>query len=236
MVDWTKEHNQRIFKLTEHFVSDERFVDLVEYLKLRDKGLRKRAFEALDVFILKANGREWRHRTEILDKIYGVAYQDPASNILLTNPLSERFLQPILELWLKREPENQKAMFWDGIYNWNSEALQRLLLLSPGHVAARKSLLDRDIIGFFEHAFHHIDESQILESIETLESHFSMGDALMAGVKEPEEFQGLKEELDFWKIVFEDWKAFSASGHSSFPEWCPDYETKYRWVPKKFYY
>src|SRR4051812_17376250 len=83
-----------------------------EYCVLREKGLRKNAFEALTSFIngAKIQSPDWRR--EFVEWISLFCFHNPSVYDACPAPLKKELIAPTIKEWTLAEPNNPKALRW----------------------------------------------------------------------------------------------------------------------------
>lgn len=207
---------------------------IAEYCRLREKGLRRRAFSALGEFLQSVNSWNPRKARSAAKHILEVHGRLPEAHQFLSQPLLTQFLIPTLEAWVEAEPYCVTGLRWLGILTNNTELLGRALNESPEDVPSRRYLVNIGLSDV-DYATHHLVESQFIGELE--EARKSLRDArkLVVSAPSPEGFEALLGELEHYEALLSDWVAYKTAPDGTFPEWCKSRGRNYSW-PSIFYY
>src|SRR5437764_7410788 len=117
------------------------------YLRLRERGLRKEAFLQLEQF--SAQTRHWgdEKRRQFVHWVMSMKREWSGAYDLLPTPLWKRLIGPILDKWIQDEPENPVPLRWRG----RLEDLRRAIEIEPTEQIARELLVS--------HLLHQVDYS-----------------------------------------------------------------------------
>jgi len=109
-----------------------------KYCLLREKGLRKKAFQDLNNFITFALSWSLEKRFYFVDSLLHVLNESEGVYDLIPQPLDSRIVQPTLSEWIKANPDDPSGYRWiGGEDNWrkalvldNSEQISRVRLIN----------------------------------------------------------------------------------------------------------
>lgn len=112
----------------------------VEYLRLREMGLRGQAFVRLGHFLEDAATWEFERRRGFVDRICSLQRAWPRVVALVPTPLNRGLVLPTLDEWVTREPLNPVPLRWR---MRDDEDLRLAIRLDPQEQIARELLADR---------------------------------------------------------------------------------------------
>lgn len=147
-----------------------------EYCRLRDKGMRKEAFDSLGQFIKKARDWPLEDRTTFADWILEVEDHIPDldQDEVIPKDLQSSLLNPTIKEWALAEPENPAPWRWMD----TQKSLKRAVRLSEQETIARRRLarayLDRTEFNSRDlpqqyHGDPHADYKRLVDARELLE-------------------------------------------------------------------
>ncbi len=207
---------------------------LGEYCRLREKGMRREAFRALDAFLTLAN--EWDVTTarEITQKILELNARTPHAHQFLSQPLITRFVKPTLENWLTEDHRSQIALRWLGILNRNCELLWKALALKPEDTPVRHLLANR-LLDYVDFVTHHVGESVLCGDLEEAKTELANARSVVEAAPDPELFVRLLIDVKKFETLLQHWESYMASPSGTFPEWCMQQGYSHRFG-KAYYY
>ena len=112
----------------------------VQYLRLREKGLRPQAFSILARFIGLASRWVFEHRRDVVHRLMTVHHEYPDVCELLPTPLYRGLIIPTLDEWADGEPENPVPFRWRA-RDW--EDLRHAARLDPNEIISAEKLMGR---------------------------------------------------------------------------------------------
>lgn len=227
---WNRANFEGLAQLSAELRQDERLKELALYCELREKGRRTEALAAQDRFIAETLGREVAVQREIALLVLSAHARTPAAHQLLTHPLRERLVRPVLLAWHEAEPGNATALGEIGLLDRNAALLERALRLDPAADRVRAGLISLQL-GFVDHAMHHVSESIVLEPVAEVGAALDSVAQLLQAAVEPDSprLQELASEMAELRRLFDDWVAYQAEGSGTFPEWCQRHQRTHRW-------
>ncbi|WP_257459948.1 hypothetical protein [Archangium lipolyticum] len=200
-----------------------------EFARLQSLGLRKKALAMMPAFAEDLAGQEWSRRWEFAWWLYTEALRPRViMDMLAPHSLRQRVLFPTLKeglqdeskacpeayLWLVQHHREDLAVADESPDRLLREGIQRF----PGDGRLRRALADR-LLGYVEHATHHLDESAYLgnpaEDLELLREARELLDGKKAENGE------LLAEIEQAESLVRAWRRWSSEGRSGdFPAWC----------------
>ncbi len=208
----------------------ESWSDYGTYCELRAAGLRSWALKELDAFLRKTDLWPFEGRQSFVlwlcERMSAGA--DPRSGAL-PYPLFSRLLRPTLMEWSQVEPKNPRPHRWLGMflrYGSPTEAdeilgeisLRRAIALDPDEHPARVWPA-RDLLSRLSHSTHDLPEVYLGDPIVDL-TRAAEVDRLAGAVRDEQERQALREEVDRYRQLAANWTAFLADGGQDFERWC----------------
>ncbi len=231
---WNKVNFESLLQLAEALSSDERLSSLAEYCRCRERGLRREAFTALEQFLAAASHWESSDARRICQTVLELHARTPEAHQFLTQPLSTRFVFPVLEAWVADEPDSQTALRWLGILRRSSTLLQRAIALSPEDVPVRRRLADWHLADV-DHATHHLGEGLLLGSLEAARESIAKARAILDDAPDSTPMADLAGEISKFESMLDDWESYCEMPAGTFPEWCARRNRPYSW-PTIVYY
>jgi hypothetical protein len=158
--------------------------EYVEYLRLRERGLRKDAFRHLAEFITLARSWNAIRQRDLVNRLMLLKHENPRVSDMIPDPLMRELFNPILDRWMASEPTNPVPCRWRG----GKDNLRRAVWLDPNEQIARQLLANR-LLHEVEFAAHELPAGYIGsagEDINKLDEVESLLTCLSAGT--PDEF------------------------------------------------
>ncbi len=235
---WNDKNFQGLLMIAERLEEDKRLKELAGYCRLREQGLRKPAFAALDRFLDETAKWDKKTSREVIDLIYQIQFCAPDVHQFITTPLTKRFLQPGVEAWLKDEPNSREALRWEGFFNEKPEALKKLLAQYPDEISARRMLIKRNCLDVIYYATHLCQINRLLMPISEIEEIIASAKKLISSAPDRTELKDVEAVLTEQISMVEDWKSFSEDCKDEqikFPDWCQENGRTYKWGTIYFY-
>ncbi len=207
---------------------------LAEYCRLREKGLRREAFRALEAFL--AIAKQWDAATAraVTQQILEFNARTPRTHQFLSQPLLTRFVKPTLENWLIEDDRSQIALRWLGILSGQFELLFKALDLKPEDIPVRQKLVNR-LLDYPDFVTHHIGESKLCGDLETAKSELASARSVVKAAPDPAPFAGLLVDVEMLEALLEHWESYIANPVGTFPEWCEEHGYDHKFG-KVYYY
>lgn len=206
-----------------------------EYCLLRDKGLRKQAFLHLNKFLKQTLYWSFEERKCFVIWLYKMNFLKYFSYALCPRSLKEELIQPLLEEWISKEPENTEALLLMArpSNEQSYELYNKVISIEPNNQDARFALAGY-CIDDIEYSTHELpygflgDPDEMLDSVKEAEGHISC-------MEEGDRKECLVHELRKAEQLLRDWITFEAEEGNDFASWCKKKGRHYRWL-KAYYY
>jgi hypothetical protein len=234
MYYWNKSNFEGLQSLAAELAKKDGLTKLADYCRLRDTGLRREAFIALDEFLTTANTWDSDREQDAVEVILSLFVNTSNCHQFLTHPLMARFIDPVLHRWSQQAPESIAPIRWLGILRRDPEHLTRVLANEENDLLIRRMLIEHHLSSV-DYATHHLGESlflgQLEEVLESIEHAASLIEE--APVREP--FFDLDRETRQYGQMLFDWQAYKARPIGTFPEWCAARGREYKWSVPVYY-
>lgn len=160
---WRKGNYEGLLNFAEKIQDDPDLYLYAKYCFLREKGLRKQAFQDLNNFISSALNWPLEKRFHFVDSLLHLLNENEDIYDLIPQPLDSRIVQPTLLEWVKVNPNDPSGYRWLGEEdNW-----RKALLLDNTEQISRIRLIKRLIYcSYF--STHHLPEGYIGNTSEDL--------------------------------------------------------------------
>ncbi len=200
------------------------------YCQLRAMGLRSWALKELDAFLRKTDLWPFEERQSfVLWLCERMSAGADLRSGALPYPLFSHLLRPTLMEWSQVEPKNPRPHRWLGMflrYGSPTEADEilgeisprRAIALDPDEQPARVRLA-RDLLSDLEYSVHHLPEIYLGDPVADLAKASEVG-RLAGAVRDEQERQALREEVDRYRQLAANWTAFLVDGGQDLERWC----------------
>ena len=230
---WNKTNFEGLLAVAESISTEPRWSLFADYCTLREQGLRKQALASLDQLIGQA--KEWStfERRRFVNWIYETHLTRPRVHQLITNPLSQRLLIPVLEEWRHSDTTDATPRRWMGFATGDYAHFSEALTLNPQDDISRYRLVCGNLEDV-DFQCHHLPEYFIGEpndAVRLLEE----ARILSVGFCDPKISPLLLDEFATLNGKVNDWIAFQKTGVDSFSDWCKENGRTYKWL-KAYYY
>jgi len=226
---WNKDNFEGLLDLAneiEKISSD--MEPLGRYCRNRECGLRKEAFGALQEFIEKTKSWDDERAREYCQKILELQAQVPRVHQFLSQPLVQKYIDPVLEQWLNDQPDNPQALRWIGLLDGRTELLFKALAIVPEDMPVRSRLVTIHI-DEADYATHHLDENQFIGDLDETRAALNTARSLLEDAPGNFPKQQLEEELTELESMVLDWCTYQEDPEGTFPEWCAARSRSYAW-------
>ena len=234
MYYWNRDNFQSLLELGTELAKQPDLALLAEYCMLREKGLRKQAFEALNRFLSDAElWSDEQARCNVLVIVQADARM-PAAHQFMASPLLQKLIYPRLEHWLAAAPAAVEPKRWLGLLRRDAELLQQALELDPADVVVRGRLIDFALHSA-DYATHHLDESILLCPVSDVRAAIALARRMIEAAPDVEPFQHYVVEADQYEQMLDDWDEYQLANSGTFPEWCQAKGRSYSWCTRVYY-
>lgn len=235
---WNQPNFEGLLTLATHFETQPGLHALAQYCRMREKGLRREAFSALEQFLAATLSFDTATRRTAAVDIFEANARTHEAHQFLSQPLLSRFLLPTLKAWADEQPSAQVPLRWLGLQLNEQALLVRALALCPADIPVRMRLINH-YLSSADHATHHLDESHFIGNVDYARDELARAQVLISSAAEPERLHHLQTELLEYQNLIADWVAYCESKSKtpcdSFPQWCAEQGRTYHY-PAKFYY
>lgn len=222
---WNRANFEGLAQVARRFAAQPATADLGQHYLLRERGLRKEAFQALESFV--ACARQWTEpdQRDFAQEILELHLARPEIHQLLPSPLLEKLLLPLLKRWRDSEPEDGRPLAWLALLGQPEPELllRQALQLDPASPLARE-LLVRHLLRALDFALHELP-------------HHCLGqpETLLAQIDEALEWASPEQrpEVERRRLLVRDWLEFQERPEGlDFAAWCATRGRKYRWLAR----
>lgn len=209
-----------------------------KFCVLKEKGLRKDSFKALSSFIDEA--KKWSGDKQQNFTCWLFSLFEVSNNIhhLLVHPLEENLLKPILEEWMKINPEDPRPFRWYGLFLQTEKRIEYLnYALELGGSSEQLSLLkliDLHLSSLW-YSFHHISEDMYLGDIEQDSLLIIKTQQLNDKVECQQTRKNNDDEINYYRELLNDWIKFKNEQTQDFVNWCKNKGKDYHWSNVYYY-
>ena len=126
-----KGNDEGLKQLAELYEGRSGFQSYVSYLRLRESGLRKQAFETLAIFIASIKQWDSKLQQKFVDELMHFEAANPSVYDLIPHPLQQEIVLPCLRKWCNDEPDGAIPHRWLGVLLRNYAEYKKALELDP---------------------------------------------------------------------------------------------------------
>ncbi|MBD0405856.1 hypothetical protein ICW23_01665 [Bacillus sp. 1021] len=209
-----------------------------KFCSLKEKGLRKESFKALSSFIDEA--KTWDNHAQQNFACWLFALLETSDDIhhILVHPLEMDLLKPLLESWMKANPEDPRPYRWYGVFlnteNRVDYLNNALRLGGSNEQLSLLTLIDIHLNALW-YSFHHISEDLYLGDIKEDQALLTKSRQLNNKIECQQTRKSNNEQLNYYQDLLNDWLLFKEEQSKGFVEWCENKGRSYPWV-KSYYY
>ncbi|MGS0894537.1 hypothetical protein ACVBGC_18705 [Burkholderia stagnalis] len=231
---WNQPNFEGLLKLADAFDADADLKPLARYCRLREQGLRRDAFAALDAFLAAAHAFDAATARRVAIVILEADARTAEAHQFISQPLTARFLLPTLRAWMEDDAHANLPVRWLGLMTRDTVLLTRALAMCVTDVPVRRRLIGHalDSVDF---STHHLDESCFIGSVEHAMDSLERARGLIADAPDQAAFARVAEEVGYFDRLLADWRAWSAQPEGSFPDWCEKHGRRYAFSMKIYY-
>jgi hypothetical protein len=201
---------------------------LARYCELRERGLRREAFAALQGFLGSTAALEPGAQRQLVLRVLAAHARAPEAHQFLSQPLLAGLVEPVLRAWCAEQPSDPVPAAALGLLLGERELLERALALEPADDRVRARLVSQ-LLGEVDFATHHLSESSFIGEPAAAAAVLEAAESLMQGAADAAHFDALRSELAELRRLLRDWAEYSACPEGSFPDWCRARGRAHRW-------
>jgi hypothetical protein len=231
---WNKANFEGLVQVADALAEDPQLLPLAEYCRQREHGLRRKAFETLELFIASTKAWELAYVRDACQRILEIHARTPEAHQFLAQPLLTRFIFPVLDAWVADEPSGQTALRWLGILRRDRDLLEKALVLSPEDAPARRCLVGGHL-SHVDYATHHLVEGVLLGDLDSTKQALADARAVAEAAPDPVPLADVTGEIERYAALLRDWESYCESPEGTFPDWCAQRGRSYQW-PTIVYY
>lgn len=230
---WNQQNFEGLTAVADSITDQPQWLLYAQYCRLRERGLRPQALQAITELIAEAAGWGDNARREFADWIYSTFLRNPEVHQLIPTPLNQQFLVPTLQQWVASESSNAIPERWLGFATGDHEHFSNALSLDPTDDISRYRLVSRDLADV-DFQCHHMPH-YFIGDVDTAVMTLDRAKAVAADFSNPDIAPTLESEFSelYGKVC--DWETFQRSGGDSFGDWCVANGRDYHWL-KAYYY
>lgn len=210
--------------------------DFAAYCRLREQGLRKKAFVHLEAFLAEAKRWEFAKQQEFvlwlcskMESIDDICSSDG----LYPNPLKTALFAPFFDEWHNREPNSDEACSLHARYFADPSYYYRAIEINPHNQRARVALAEK-CLDDLQYALHHLPEFFIGSEVDATEVA-EEAKKHIGQVENSDRRDAMTRELTQLEQLLNDWIAFREEGSDDFEAWCLKKGHHYSWVAAYYY-
>ncbi len=234
-------HFEILKQISQLMAQNKEYRGYAEYATLRAKGLRKESLQVLNEFIqqlLKADVATQRDFVQLLCQ-QKLRYRENGGDMWLDpQPLVIKVMEPVLEQWIKDEPQNPEPYRWKGVFYPDEDIpqpLEKALELDPTDRIAAEALIYY-LLDQLEGGGRYLDESDYAGDPATNLEHCRLIRTLVENLQDEDVKRAILQETDEYELAIQDWIAYKKSASTlTFPEYSESMGHTHSYV-KKYYY
>lgn len=191
-----------------------------EYLRLREAGLRRDAFVALQRFIELAVAWPVEQRRDFVDGLLSSNERQPHNRHQLPHPLLQSVVVPTLEAWMTEAPHASVPRRWLGALRSDKPLLREALALDAGDDVARRHLI-ADLLRNVDYATHHLVEGNFIGDLEDAVAQLEEATNEVQRLRDSPSRKQLQASTSALAALIADWQEYvRAAAPEPFREWC----------------
>lgn len=234
MYHWNQSNFEGLAQLAAQLRTDSRLNELARYCELRETGLRREAFQALDNFLAAALSSTIEEQRELAIHVLGAHARITAAHQFLSHPLKERFLVPVLNAWCMAEPRNPIPFGELGVLQRDADTLRQALEFAPANDRVRRCLTAL-VLGYVDFATHHLAESILIGPFEDACGALDLAESYISSATHPSSLEDLKTAVKEYRDLLGDWDQYRQNPAGTFPQWCTERGRLHRWSNIYYY-
>lgn len=192
---------------------------MAEYCLLREQGLKKPAFSALQQFIAQMQQEPVPVQRQMACELARLHAENRAVHQLIAQPLHAHLCN-VLHAWCAGEPAEAVPYRWLGLLTGEAHCFESALRFDPDDRIAL-SWLTSQALNAVDFITHHIGESRLIGS--SAQAHEQLEAAVAYACRLPDSVaraQFLAEAEDYRNLL-DAWATYvAAASDMEFPAWC----------------
>ncbi|NER59586.1 hypothetical protein G3435_05450 [Pseudomonas sp. MAFF212428] len=234
MYYWNKENFEGLRHIGQTYATRAGFAGFSQYCLLREKGLKKPAFKALDEFLAATRSLEVTQQRAITCEIADLAFSHGDTHQLLSYALTS-FLRQVLRAWCDEGPALAEPYRWLGKLTGESAWLQAALAHDPQDQVALHQLANDELMQV-DHMAHHLEESVFLGDEAVAAIKLDRAAALAVRIESEQARNYLNQEVRELRELLAAWNAYRVGERTiEFVDWCDVQGLSFRFSTA-FYY
>lgn len=216
---WNQENFRGLLRLAQGFAEDPLTADLARYCELREQGVRREAFTALERFVTGAKAQDTETQRRLALRVFDAHCVTPEAHQFLSDPLRAGFVEPVLEAWIAERPNDPTPNATLALLRGDRPLLEGALALDPNDDRVRARLISA-LLWQVDFATHHLSESRLIGSLQDVEEWLTEATGHLDAAPRPNALAPLAEELAEYRRLVSDFVEYQSHPEGSFPEWC----------------
>lgn len=219
MLYWNQSNFKGLKDIGEKYLSKNGYVDFANYCLLKEKGLRKEAFKAIENFISSTSCKSAIEQREVATELITISYFNKDVHQLIPNQLHQ-FLISIFKNWEEEDSNNVIPQRWLGYLTRDIAYYEKALAVDPCDEISIIALI-HDSLNSIDFQTHHLSESRFIGNINDSKFSLERTAELIEKLESGELRNKLYEEYQYFTRLINMWEKYKQELHTiSFPEWC----------------
>jgi hypothetical protein len=231
---WNRDNFEGLTSLASALRADARLERLAAYCDLREKGLRREAFAALDAFLSESASWDVPVQRTLAVRVLDAHWNTTEVHQFLTVPLRERFLERVLDEWRAADANDPLPARHLALLRRDRALLDEALRLNPKDDVVRAAIAGL-LLGFVDYASHHLVEGHFIGDENEASAALAEAASILAGADDPSSVETLNQELEKLTSLLSDWKEYQLAPEGTFSDWCRARNRHHHW-PSIVYY
>lgn len=214
-----------------------KYLSFREFCSLKDKGLRKQSFVVLQTFLNETKQWTTEEQHEFIIWLFELIEVSDNFHHVLVHLLEEQFIKPIFKTWMDSNNDSRPYRWFGMFLNTEHRLVYLEKAIELGGCSEQNALNKVIDLKFYSlwFSFHHISENTYLGEINEDRQLLKEIQDLMENVQDENIKALIKEDLEYYNNLINDWEEFNIAKHDNFVEWCIERNRNYDWV-KSYYY
>jgi hypothetical protein len=230
---WNKANFEGLASLSSSLRSDSRLEYLANYCDLREKGLRRKAFESLNLFMEQTRSWDIQVQRELALRILDAHWNTQQAHQFISEPLRLGFLERVLEEWRTTERSNWLPLRYLGLLRMDACLLKEALLINPKDDFVRITIV-RILVNSIEYATHHLVEGKFIGDESEAFTDLNEASTILEGMTSASA-ESVKVALQSLHLLLTDWCEYKPCPKGTFPDWCRERGHNHQWWSIVYY-